>query len=773
MAEEQPPPSPGNSDEDWKIFEALCITPAKEMDAVDTDVTTTLKSEIAALQYKRDRLSTELDDMKGQVRQREQRVMELQIEADGLREQSARQSAIISSLKKKIQDLEEHERDLHAIQGRQEISFSTLQRECRYNEDKVKEMEKKLRALEMELSSETQMKDAARNQLNDLLRRLASALGTDFCETGHGHGLSPEAVVHKAAELVQETARLRNRSSNMNDTLASVEIELRSCREALERAQNDKENLQRQCAAHLSEVDRLRQEKECLEMHQRVMERELNDLREKVSIATRSLGSASTNIAQHESTICQLREDLKSREEKCKHLHHEIRHLIEALAGIISSSGRYVEATDASIKDRLREILNENKDKTAHIESLKEKLCVENQQINRQMVVQEQAAARIRALEEEKNCLESRLMKAENEIKTLEISREGLRRDKNTFMSFLERLGRALNMDEISQEIGVDLHTESLLVRAEQLSRQESDKLVDKLLCCGYYGHLPRIRRERSYPDLRETSVVYQLQRRVRTLREQVQRKDLHLDLLRRKLSLQEDNLKVKCLLQTERDEANIRAKKLQKQVDRLQLQLTDAKAQIRDLNSQLAEAADYKITALERARKIDELQKRLVESEMLRTRYNRKVAVLKDQVRTTTETSDQQRSMTEHTIQVLRDDLARIKDELNDCSRREGQLQNFKTSIAKILGCTPALPDFEIISRLQKLVDAHHDFTLVSRRYDDPILRLTSRSPTGGSRCTRTPDRSLRYDDSGYADAPELDFMDDDLYKRPIRPSI
>lgn len=48
-------------------------------------------------------------------------------------------------------------------------------------------------------------------------------------------------------------------------------------------------------------------------------------------------------------------------------------------------------------------------------------------------------------------------------------------------MSFLERLGRALNIDEISQEIGVDLHTESLLVRAEQLSRQESDKLVDKV----------------------------------------------------------------------------------------------------------------------------------------------------------------------------------------------------------------------------------------------------------------------------------------------------
>lgn len=45
----------------------------------------------------------------------------------------------------------------------------------------------------------------------------------------------------------------------------------------------------------------------------------------------------------------------------------------------------------------------------------------------------------------------------------------------------MERLARALNMDEISHDIGVDLHTESLLLRAEQLARLESDKLVDKV----------------------------------------------------------------------------------------------------------------------------------------------------------------------------------------------------------------------------------------------------------------------------------------------------
>lgn len=36
-------------------------------------------------------------------------------------------------------------------------------------------------------------------------------------------------------------------------------------------------------------------------------------------------------------------------------------------------------------------------------------------------------------------------------------------------------------MEEISKEIGVDLHTESLLIRAEQLARLESDKLIDKV----------------------------------------------------------------------------------------------------------------------------------------------------------------------------------------------------------------------------------------------------------------------------------------------------
>lgn len=45
----------------------------------------------------------QLQDMKGQLRCREQRALELQVESDQLREQAARQSSVIASLRKRVQ----------------------------------------------------------------------------------------------------------------------------------------------------------------------------------------------------------------------------------------------------------------------------------------------------------------------------------------------------------------------------------------------------------------------------------------------------------------------------------------------------------------------------------------------------------------------------------------------------------------------------------------------------------------------------------------------
>lgn len=70
----------------------------------------------------------------------------------------------------------------------------------RYHEDRAKDLELKLRNLELECSSEEQKKEAARNMLQDLVRRISIALGVDCCDPSH---LSPETLVLKATEIVQ------------------------------------------------------------------------------------------------------------------------------------------------------------------------------------------------------------------------------------------------------------------------------------------------------------------------------------------------------------------------------------------------------------------------------------------------------------------------------------------------------------------------------------------------------------------------------------------
>ncbi|KAJ8721493.1 hypothetical protein PYW07_002268 [Mythimna separata] len=755
--------------ENWKVYEVLCSKSPTEMEAdVGNDIITSLRSDLAGLQYKRDKLISENSDLKNQMLSRDQRILEQQVEIDHLREQNARQNAIISSLRKKIQDLEEIQRNLQTSHGRSEITVQTLQRDNRYCEEKIKDLEKKLRSLELECHSEEQQKENARCQFHDLIRRMSAALESDFCDTAHTH--SPESLIIKAAELVQEITRLKNRCMNTTENLSTVEQELRSCRDALERSNTDKDILQRQISGQLLDLERLKQEKESLLVQNRVIERELHEAREKLSHCSKNLNVVTDNVNQNESIIIQLKEDLRHRDEKYQRLHAEFRNTMESIAILLSLPTRFVEAHESTIKDRIREILSDNKDKAVQIDALRDKLGMESQQLGRTAHLHDQATTRVRILEDERNMLEAKVHKLESELNAQEVSRENLRKDKANFVAFLERLSRTLNMDELTQDIGIELHTESIIHRAEQLARLESDKIVDKMLYYGYYGTLPRLRRERSFHDLpylKETAVVYQLQRRIRILREQLQRKDLHLDLLRRKLSVQDESCRVRAVLQAERDEAVSRNKKLARQCDKLQVQLTDARAQIRDLNAQLVDAAEYKITSLERARKVEELQKKLEEAELLRVRYNRKVNVLKEQVRSTGETFEQERSSSDHQITILREDLARTKEALTESQRREAQLTSFRNSIAKLLGILVpvSVSDFEMVSRLQKLIDAHHDFTVVSRRYDDPaLLRASSRSPPP-SRCrTRTPDRSLRYDDSGYAD-PAFE-LDDEIYK-------
>lgn len=116
-------------------------------------------------------------------------------------------------------------------------------------------------------------------------------------------------------------------------------------------------------------------------------------------------------------------------------------------------------------------------------------------------------------------------------------------------------------------------------------------------------------------------------------------------------------------------------------------------------------------------------------------------------------------------------------------------QLNSFRTSVVSLLGLDTTCPDYEVIARLTKVMNAYKEFSSVSRRYDEPVLphvhisphRTPHHSPHRPSRSPRrtprfSPDhKTPRCDDSGFLD-PIIDDCDSDLNsiynKRPYRTS-
>lgn len=96
--------------------------------------------------------------------------------------------------------------------------------------------------------------------------------------------------------------------------------------------------------------------------------------------------------------------------------------------------------------------------------------------------------------------------------------------------------------------------------------------------------------------DDRKTT-IYNLQRRLKWSKQQLESKDLHLGLLKKKVTELEDLLRDKGRVEVERDENSIRYKKLVKQNDKLQRELLDYKQQVTGLKAKLLEASELRVS--------------------------------------------------------------------------------------------------------------------------------------------------------------------------------
>lgn len=92
---------------------------------------------------------------------------------------------------------------------------------------------------------------------------------------------------------------------------------------------------------------------------------------------------------------------------------------------------------------------------------------------------------------------------------------------------------------------------DTLLERAERLVDHHTHGIIEHH-SHPHHFHSLKLRRERSCHDipLKESTAMFNLQRRVRVLKDQMQKKDLQIELLKRKLALVEEGARGRCLVQ-------------------------------------------------------------------------------------------------------------------------------------------------------------------------------------------------------------------------------
>jgi chromosome segregation ATPase len=133
-------------------------------------------------------------------------------------------------------------------------------------------------------------------------------------------------------------------------------------------------------------------------------------------------------------------------------------------------------------------------------------------------------------------------------------------------------MGSILKVAQISADVGLDMNVDLIMARAEQLVKMENDLIQDK------------------------QNNIYNLQRKVKTLKEQLDNKELHLDMLKKKLSALEEEKTAKSALDREVEDHLQMSKKLKGKVEKLSSQLTSLRAENTELKAQLLEANTLRV---------------------------------------------------------------------------------------------------------------------------------------------------------------------------------
>lgn len=681
----------------------------------------TAQTDLAAEKVVSSGLQQELRDAQHRISEKEQQMIEFKCEIESNKQNAARQTALVQSLRDRIREAEDQAVEKENFANRSDVTISSMRKEMHTLQDRLQQVESSLKhhiAAEEEATSQAKKWES---KYGEMRTQFIKALQLDLSEAA---STSMQSLLGKVAELARERNSLQEKANSLSRNLHESNLESKASRETIMRLVSEVGQEKKSANQSQEAISSLTRERDVLQQTIREREIETDRLKHQLAASQDAWSVTKKQLDEKQNKLTEMEQTLQTSEYTGQSAHSRLHNFKRHLAELIGGTDESVAAEEEIIVSRVKILARDYRDLKGKEESLRVQLKNLSDELESQRNLHRTTLKRANEAESQLKENQERVTGLEGELLTSDVERDQMKEDKRKFVSFCEKLARVMKLDEIANDVGLDVNGDALLARGEQLVKLETDALDDR------------------------KTTIYNLQRRVKWSKQQIESKDLHLGLLKKKVNELEDLLREKGRVEVERDENSLRYKKLVKHNDKLQRELLDCKKEITSLKAKLLEASELRVRTLEQGKTIEELENTVNKLAKSKHKTNTELHDLRNELEMTETEAREKKAQTSKTLQQLSSELQTTKQALDESRDREKQLLDFRQVLARLLGLdinTLSVPDYEIISRLERLVQAHHAHSITTHSleaslqdmesgfragYDDAVAILRTPSP-------------------------------------------
>ncbi|XP_062296620.1 coiled-coil domain-containing protein 170 [Scomber scombrus] len=477
---------------------------------------------------------------------------------------------------------------------------------------------------------------------------------------------------HEEVDQSNERERLRMRIAVLEESVKSSEVDCKASRETTLRLVAELDRERKKAASGAAAVDSLKVEIDGLVLGKNSVEMEMQTQTERLEASKRVIEAARRESHCLEKQVEELERKLQTSQGESQAAEEKLQTFLKKVASLLQGESEdIIPPKEKDILHQLHNLCNKT------MSEMEARLCHASEELSERTELQHSALQRARLAEQQVQDLRDRLQGLETELLTADMHREGMRHNNQHYEEFLEQLSEMMKVDSIAVDLGFDMRLKLILSRTEQLVKHEGTALVET------------------------KTLTYSLQRKLKSQKDQLESKGLHIQLLRKKISELEEERRCRSAMVVERDDAHLEARRLLKKLERLQCELKTTKLSNTELKAQLSHTNELKLKAVEQDQSMQEQKKKLDQLLEGKTKTERKLNTLSSDL----QSQEKKNKEDQQQLSTLRQSMAQL-------SERERQLFDFRTVVSQILGLDATaldLPNHEIIKLLETLLHAHH----------------------------------------------------------------